>query len=190
MYFTSKERGFFNKSLSKFQEDLILWKWPNILLPLTFLFFSIIVVSFINSQKQPNDFTGMSILNLFVNGCLPLFAMNRLGSIISLSHNIDRNKDKQVNEVNIPNLRTKLQYFYLFSIILSISFYIVQVSFSPFKDFFFIVLNFLGSLFLLIYSIYLARRFFILQDNYISFSDNISQEANKNKNVLKETFGE
>lgn len=138
-----------------------IWKIPNLLIPLFAIFLSII--SLFAFSKGLNL---LKVINLIVNGSLPLIAINQISGIGLNVFKYDKSQEKRLNIESI-HLRVKLLYLSLATLVLGVILFSYQVINSPFAKYIQIVISILFSVLLLIWSSYLAKKLFLLQDNFI-----------------------
>lgn len=189
LMFRKKEIAFLKRIENESVDDIDLWNLPNLFVPIGVILLS--VLSFI-LFKPNSDITFIAILNLFVNGSLPMFALNRVAPI---SLNLFKyNKEQELKKnTNTYNIRVKIGIGSIILISLIILYYVYQVINNPFGNTYLILFIQLPVTTCIIwYSLLLSKYSFLLQDHLVNrtIADDIIEETNQNKKHLSEKYGE
>ncbi|WP_133166336.1 hypothetical protein [Sphingobacterium haloxyli] len=187
--FRKKEIAFLKRIENESVDDIDLWNLPNLFVPIGVILLS--VLSFI-LFKPNSDITFIALLNLFVNGSLPMFALNRVAPI---SLNLFKyNKEQELKKnTNTYNIRVKIGIGSIILISLIILYYVYQVINNPFGNTYLILFTqFPVTTFIIWYSLLLSKYSFLLQDHLVNrtIADDIIEETNQNKKHLSEKYGE
>ncbi|PRD47625.1 hypothetical protein C5745_09975 [Sphingobacterium haloxyli] len=189
LMFRKKEIAFLKRIENESVDDIDLWNLPNLFVPIGVILLS--VLSFI-LFKPNSDITFIALLNLFVNGSLPMFALNRVAPI---SLNLFKyNKEQELKKnTNTYNIRVKIGIGSIILISLIILYYVYQVINNPFGNTYLILFTqFPVTTFIIWYSLLLSKYSFLLQDHLVNrtIADDIIEETNQNKKHLSEKYGE
>lgn len=144
--------------------DVTLWRISNVIIPIITIFISLVCYYIFKSSCTK---TYISVLNLLINGSIPMIALNRIGGIGIYLFKYDRGKERLYGISDTYMLRTKLFFGFLIIVICTIILYVYQVLYNPFSLSFnlFIIIAF--SVALVYVSIDISKKIYLLQDKLI-----------------------
>ena len=146
------------------KEELLGWKIPNVLFPLTVIVFSLIAYwGFTPNEK----FDGITFFNLLVNGSILIAAFNRMSSLITYYSKIEFVDSKKL-KINLRNIKMKIFGYIIFLVLAIASVYSYQVINRPFDEVHTIFIQFTLSGLFFWFSIDATKVTFLLQDAFLN----------------------
>lgn len=186
--FKRKERELLKKILQESDDEIELWQLPNVIIPIAVVVISIICYIVF---KPAENVTFIAILNLLVNGSLPMFALNRV-TPISLNLFKYNKVEESKKKTNTYNIRVKIDTFSKLLIAVILIYYVYQVINIPFNNTWaIIIIHTPFTTFLLWISISLSKYSFLLQEHLVNrtIADDVSDGTNEGKKHLNEKYG-
>ena len=157
--------------------ELSIWKINNILIPVFTISISIIRFLLFNKKE---DVTIIAVVNLIVNGSIPMIALTRYGSVGSYIFKIDKEKENKYG-LKLYYLRTRIFYLFIALLLLTVILYVYQVLNSPFVDGLVLVSIILFSVISVWFSFDVAKTIYLLHDKMIdnTFDQDIRSEIDQ-----------
>ncbi len=191
--FNQGEEEIFSKIRENAKEDLKTWNIANLFFPVAtilitimFYFFSPSFVGFKEYSFVEFKSVIKSIVNLLLNGSIPLIGLGLLVSSGYFLLKFDKKKEQDFG-LKIFNTRQKmLSIAFVYYLFLS-SIFAIQAIFNPFsgiaKPLFMILLTALG----MVFSFKISNKLFLLQEEYIdqSFAEGITTGVKSIKDNLQ-----
>ncbi len=159
-----KEKQFLEKIASNNTGENSLWKIPNIIIPLA----AIIAALIIYVLFSISEFDTLVFINLVMNGCLPLIALNQISFLGTHIFKYDKSKEKDLGIGSIYYLRTKLDYMLRGIFVIGLLMYAYQVVKSPFDSYITISISLILSVLLIVISSKTSKKVFLLQEHFIN----------------------
>ena len=186
LFFTIKETTFLKKVEGINEDELLLWKLPNIIYP-----FVVILVSLLcyGMFKPADKFTWNGLFNLLFNGSLAMVALNRMSSLGGNLFKYDKSKEAKANTTT-ANLRVKIDDYSKMLVLGIAILYIFQVINTPFEFSWWLVVQLMVSSIFIAYSLYLSKYAFLLQERLLdkTFADEIKEGVTEKKNHLSDKY--
>lgn len=184
---TKKESDLFKKIEEGNQEDVALWKLPNLIIPLGAIILSIVALFAFDKDDRGHIY---SYYGLLLNGAIPLIALNQLSTLGLFIFKYDKSKEKELGIFDTSYLRTKLFFGFLGILIGNLILYIYQVLETPNEHILIIFILFI-SLLGLYYSSVISKKIFLLQDKLLeaSFYDEVHNTVENTINRWESKFG-
>ncbi|WP_139180204.1 hypothetical protein [Pedobacter rhizosphaerae] len=170
-------------------DDLDLWKLPNLIHPLMLVGISMIGFCLF---KDPKQVTLINVINLLVNGSLPMFAFNRMSSLSTNLFKTNKSEEEKA-KTRTYSIRVKINDWSKLLIFLIGIFYVFQVTKTPFNCLPSILFVQIPLTALMVWcSVTLSRDSFLLQEQFITstFADLINDGAKEDKKHLQNKYGE
>jgi|GEM_PF-6252663 len=155
--------------------DVTLWKISNVIIP---IFTILVSLACYYIFKSSESITLTAILNLLINGSIPMIALNKIGGMGVYLFKYDRGKEKQYGISDTYLLRTKIFFVFLLIVICTIILYVYQVLHNPFELSIGVILLVAFSIASVYFSISISKKVYLLQDNLIerTFEQDIRDE--------------
>jgi hypothetical protein len=178
---SNKENKVVSLSKEKNEDELISWKIPNVLFPL-----SVIVFSIISYVLFGNDLKLKSLFNLLINGSVLMASFNRMSSMLNYISKIELKKENAKKlGINVKNVKMKVIGYSFILILFIASFYSYQVINKPFESNGVIFLQIVISGLFFWWAIDATKIAFFLQEAFLTNTYLLSFELEQQS--LKET---
>jgi len=186
---STAEKELLHKIEQSNDSELKLWKVSNIAIPLFTLLLSLASYTFFKSNNRPIEF--LSYCNLLLNGAIPMIALNRIGGLGMYLFKYDKSKEKEFGIADTFFLRTKLFFWFLLILILTMCLYLYQVSNNPFKLSYWLIIPLTLSIISVIFSIKVAKHVYLLQETMMenSFYNKLNTESLETQSHLNKKYG-
>lgn len=185
--FSNTEQELLIKAEKTNSDELYYWRMPNVIYPFLVIFISLISFYFF---KPIEKFTWIGLLNLVINGSLPMVALNRMSSIGSNLFKFDKAKELTSN-TNTTELRVKIDDYSKILILFIALLYIFQVINAPFNCSWWLLVQIFFSVVFIFTSLSFSKYAYLLQERLMerTIGDDIKEAANETKKHLSEKYG-
>lgn len=189
-FFDKNEAEIFKKIKLKSNNDLKVWNIANLIFPiftiiisLLFFFFSVKSPSFLKDGFRQST---IKIFDFLLNGSIPLIGINLLVACSTFLIKFDKNKERKMGLVT-GNLRLKLIIYSLISYLFLSALFAIENIYSPFNNLVKQILLFLFSMTGIVFSLNIANKLFLLQEEYINegYAEKMHGKVDSLKNAIE-----